>query len=144
MPSSQPPAKKRGNPDLPPGLKPGQYRDAKGVIRTRGKEKKVLSTRTDGELAAMRWVETHGPEDDETWEQKSKRSFRESNPATFYARMARLVEQEEERQKAGVPPGTPEWDGEGDCPCCGRKAEKAIEDEGTAKILAMLEELNKS
>jgi hypothetical protein len=101
----------------------------------------VLSTESEGELAAMQWVTTHAPGDERSWEQRSARQFKESAPAAFYARKAKL----EEAAGAGAAGGAivgQQWDGNGPCPCCGREAEKPIEDEGTQKILAMLNELD--
>lgn len=98
-----------------------------------------LSDRVDGELAAMRWVTTHGPGDDETWEQRSARSFLESASAAFYARRAKLEEGEESKGRAVVPSGSGGiWDGVGECPGCGRGPEVALRDENADRIVGML------
>jgi hypothetical protein len=152
QPPDEPPGGRRGGSgNLVPGIKPGQERGPDGKIRRKADPGEqgahrspacTLSTRTDGELAAMRWVTSHPPEEDETWEQRSAREFKESAPAGFYARKAKLEEQEAE-QAAGADGSAPDaWDGEGPCPTCGREKEEPIEDAGTSKILAMLDELD--
>lgn len=136
---------KRGR-KLPPGIKPGQRRGPDGRLLPNKPKEPALSSESEGELAAMRWVTTHAPGEERTWEQRYAREFKESQPASFWSRKAKLEEAAAEAEKAStVPPGTvkPKWDGIGACPTCGHEAEKAIEDDGAARILAMLDELDR-
>lgn len=105
-------------------------------------EQPVLSTETEGELAAMRWVTTHAPGDVRTWEQQYYAEFKAGNPGAFWARKAKLEELfTSESGASTVPNGTVAWDGIGPCPCCGWAPEKALEDDGAAKIDKLLTEL---
>jgi hypothetical protein len=146
------PKKKRGNPEnLARGLTPNQERGPDGKIRRKPPADQpaeptpvqvALSSRTDGELAAMRWIVTHPPEQDETYEQQGMREFRASTPAAFWARKAKLEEAEGAKPSPpGLPGGEAEWDGQGPCPTCGHDTEKPLDDPQTDKIIAMLDEL---
>jgi hypothetical protein len=104
-----------------------------------------LSNRVDDELVAIEHVYTHGPDADETWQQKNLRAVKDTSPIQFLN--LRLKLQDERKPPPGVSGAEgsapdQKWDGQGPCPCCGYEKERPIEDEGTAKILAMLAELD--
>lgn len=77
------PVKKKGG---PPGLKPNQYRDEKGVIRTVPKvpSKPPLSAETHPLEEVIEWVILHPPADDFTHEQKFYRQIKDDRPAEFH------------------------------------------------------------
>jgi hypothetical protein len=82
--------------------------------------KAELSTASHGELEAMRWVTTHPPAEDFTYEQRSAREFKETSPAAFYQRKAKLEEAEPATKPPQVPRGhvKPTWNGPGPCSVC--------------------------
>ena len=86
---TQPPQGGPGKNPVPKGgLKPFQYRDEKGVIRTLPKPSAKppppeLSSETHPLAEVIEWVIAHPPEDDRTHEQKFYRSIKDESPAAF-------------------------------------------------------------
>jgi hypothetical protein len=117
LPPPAPVPRPDGPHDPPPAADPGEP---------------VLSTESEGLLAAMRWVVTHGPEQDRSWEQRHTRAWLAAAPAAFYQRLAAVEEQA--KAESGEHNCSPVWDGKGPCPTCGHQesppgvTEELIED----------------
>lgn len=148
-----PPKKKRGNPaTLAKGLTSNQERGTDGKIRKKpaapvegvqgeaaGVKRRLLALVED-ELVAMEWV-WNNP-DDKTFQHASFRAMKVTSSIGYYDRMTAM---KVERAKAAPKPvedGKPAWDGVGPCPCCGREVEQPLEDEGSTKIIKMLDQLD--
>ena len=94
----------------------GLKRASSGRGRENWSEGPELSSESHGELETIRWVTTHPPNEDFTWEQRSAREFKEASPAGFYQRKAKLEELEAAKPAASKPI----WHGPGPCPECKR------------------------
>jgi hypothetical protein len=145
------PSKRRGNPaNLNRGVPKNVERGPDGKLKRRvpapvseiKADEKVLSTEIGPKLEAMQWVVSHAPGDEQTWQQRHMREFKEKNPSAFWARLEKLQDEHDALGITKPNDSVAVWDGKGPCPCCGFEKEQPIEDEGTNKILAMLDELD--
>jgi hypothetical protein len=154
-PSDLPSGDRRaGQENLVPGIKPGQRRGPDGkLLPKRAEEPEApapakppdppLSLAVEDELTAMEFVWNNPT--DRTYQHRSFRAMKDGGPLGFWDRLQALKKERAKQEEAGRSQGAnvgPEWDGTWPCPTCGHEPEQPLDDEGTNKILAMLDELD--